>query len=103
MPGPIDLSALGFLLAVAILVAGTTAVCVGLAVAARVVDRVWDRLAPDEEERERRPSARTSSVGVGTRRRGRVSRPVLATILTGALLAALGWLSFTLGRVRDLV
>jgi hypothetical protein len=100
--GPVDLSGLAFLLAVALLVAGTVVVCVGLAVGARAIDRVWDRLAPDEDERQRSARGSSGSARVGRRGATAVSRPVLVAILTGALLAALAWLSFTIGRVRDL-
>lgn len=39
---PVDLGGLEILLAVAILIVGTIVFCVGLALGARGVDRLWD-------------------------------------------------------------
>jgi hypothetical protein len=44
---PLDLGGFEILLATSVLILGTIAVCVFLALAARAVDRVWDVLSPE--------------------------------------------------------
>jgi hypothetical protein len=74
-----------------------------LAVAARAVDRLWDTLAPgDEQSDERRSPTAGESVRVRWRPTAAVLRAVPVAILAAALVFALAWLAFMLGRVREL-
>jgi hypothetical protein len=95
---PLDLRSFAPLLAIVLLVAGTVVLCTGLALAARGANRVWDAVAPDEDE----PAASRSRGGTRRRLGAGVSRPVLVTILATALIASIAWLTFTLSRVREL-
>src|SRR5687768_2215194 len=99
----LNVGALAPVLAIGLLVGGTFVFCVAAAAAARAVDRLWDLVSPPDNGGRERMSPRTGSSGVRRRPWSGVPRTILATILAGVLLAALGWLSFVLGRARDLV
>jgi MFS family permease len=102
MSRPLDLGGLEIVIAALALVAGTVVFCITLAVAARVVDRLWDRLTPDDEGRDRADRSRGDTARVGRRPAAGVPRTILAAILVAAMLSALGWFTFMVGRARDL-
>lgn len=98
----LDLAGLEILGAAILLVAGTIVFCVSLALAARVVDRLWDRLAPGDDEREQEARRATASTRVRRPPTAGVPRSILVTILVAAMLSALGWLAFVATRAREL-